>query len=119
MDFALTEEQDALRETVRRFVAAELPEAARCCEEDDEPPPRALIKRYAELGLLGVNLDPAYGGGGQSHLDAVLALEEVAKLSPALAFPIFESCFGPVLAIAHFAPEALRQRVFPRSARAT
>jgi len=113
MDFALTEEQDALRETVRRFVAAELPEAARRCEEVDEPPPRALIKRYAELGLLGVNLDAAHGGGGQSHLDAVLVLEEVAKLSPALAFPIFESCFGPVLAIAHFAPEALRRRVLP------
>ena len=40
-----------------------------------------------------------------SHLDAVLVLEEVAKLSPALAFPIFESCFGPILAIAHFADE--------------
>ena len=30
-------------------------------------------------------------------------LEEIAKISPAVAFPVFESCFGPVLAIAHFA----------------
>ena len=37
MDFTLSQEQEALRETVRRFVAAELPEAARHCEENDEP----------------------------------------------------------------------------------
>ncbi len=117
MDFTLSEEQEALRETVRRFAAAELPEAARRCEEHDEPPGQDLLQRYAELGLLGINLDPAYGGAGGSHLDAVLALEEVAKLSPALAFPIFESCFGPILAVAHFAPEALRRRVIPRVCR--
>ena len=113
MDFTLSEEQEALRETVRRFVAAELPEAARICEQEDRPPGPDLLKRYAEMGLLGINLEPAYGGAGGSHLDAVLALEEVAKLSPALAFPIFESCFGPILAVAHFAPETLRQRIIP------
>ncbi len=113
MDFTLSEEQEALRDTVRRFAQEELSGLARQVEEEDTPPGRDLLKRYAELGLLGVNLDPAYGGAGGSHLDAVLVLEEVAKLSPALAFPIFESCFGPILAIAHFAPEALRQRVIP------
>jgi alkylation response protein AidB-like acyl-CoA dehydrogenase len=47
-------------------------------------------------------------------LDAVLVLEEVAKISPAVAFPIFESCFGPTLAIAHFAPDELKQRIVPK-----
>ena len=41
-------------------------------------------------------------------------LEELAKISIAVAFPVFESCFGPALAIAHFAPEELRRRVLPK-----
>ena len=44
----------------------------------------------------------------------MLVLEELAKISIAVAFPVFESCFGPALAIAHFAPEELRCRVLPK-----
>ncbi len=114
MDFSLSEEQRALTETVRRFAREELGEVARAVEERDEPPGRDVRRRFAELGLLGVNLDPAYGGVGMSHLDAVLVLEEVAKISPGVAFPVFESCFGPTLAIAHFAGEDMRRRLIPK-----
>ncbi len=114
MDFSLSSEQEQLVDTVRRFSQAELPEIAREIEETGEPAPRAIIKRYAELGLLGTNIPEALGGGGMTHLDAVLVLEETAKISPAVAFPIFESSFGPILAISHFAPEPLRERVVPK-----
>lgn len=114
MDFSLSEEQAALQETARRFAAAELTEIARQVEADDEPPGRDIVRRYAEMGFLGINLAPEFGGAGLGHLEAVLVLEEIAKISPAVAFPVFESCFGPVLAIAHFAPEELRQRILPR-----
>lgn len=114
MDFTLTEEQEKLRDTVRRFATTELVEIARKVEEEDEPPSHDVVKRFAELGLLGVNIDEKYGGVGMTHFDAVLVLEEMAKVSPAVAFPVFESCFGPILAIAHFAPEELRQRIIPK-----
>lgn len=114
MDFALSDEQVALQDTVRRFAHGELVDAAREIEATDEPPGPEILKQFAEMGLLGVNLDAAYGGAGLSHLDAVLVLEEVARLSPALAFPIFESCFGPTLAIAHYADEEMRQRIIPK-----
>jgi len=116
MDFQLTSEQVQLRASVRRFAQAELPALAQEIEQTHEPLPRAMMKRYAELGYLGVNLPEAYGGHGMSHLDAVIVLEELAKVSPAVAFPTFESCFGPILAIAHFAPEELKRRVIPRVA---
>jgi alkylation response protein AidB-like acyl-CoA dehydrogenase len=61
-----------------------------------------------------VNLPEAYSGGGMGHLEAVLVLEEIAKISIAVAFPVFESSFGPALAIAHYGPEELRQRVLPK-----
>ncbi|MBO9422223.1 acyl-CoA dehydrogenase family protein [Labrenzia sp. R4_2] len=114
MDFTLSEEQTALQETVRRFAQTELPDIAREVEETDESPGADVMHRFAELGLLGVNLPEAYGGGGMSHFEAVLVLEEVAKVSIGVAFPIFESCFGPALAIANFAPEAMRQKVLPK-----
>ncbi len=113
MDFCLSEEQLALQESVRRFARRELPEIAAEIERSDEPPGLELRERFAELGYLGVNLDKQYGGAGLSHLDAVLVLEEIAGISIAVAFPIFESCFGPTLAIAHFGSEEMRRRVLP------
>jgi alkylation response protein AidB-like acyl-CoA dehydrogenase len=114
MDFTLTEEQRALQDSVSQFAQRELPEIAREIEENDEPPSLELRKRYGELGYLGVNLPTEYGGGGMTHFDAVLVLEELAKVSIAVAFPIFESCFGPTLAIAHFGNEAMKQRILPK-----
>jgi alkylation response protein AidB-like acyl-CoA dehydrogenase len=114
MDFRLTDEQEQLRDAARKFAQAELPALARELEEKNEPVPEAMLKRYAALGYLGINLPEKYGGHGLSHLDAVIVLEEFAKVSPAVAFPVFESCFGPILAIAHFAPEALRKRLVPQ-----
>ena len=114
MDFSLNAEQLALQESVRRFARGELPEIAAEIERSDEPPGIELRRRFAELGYLGVNLGKEYGGGGLSHLDAVLVLEEIASVSIAVAFPIFESCFGPTLAIAHFGSEEMRRQVLPR-----
>ena len=114
MDFRLTKEQEQLRDAARRFARAELPALAREMEEKNEPVPREMMKRYASLGFLGINLPEKYGGHGMSHLEAVLVVEELAQISPAVAFPVFESSFGPILAIAHFAPEALRKRLIPQ-----
>src|SRR6478672_9100270 len=114
MDFSLTDEQQQLRDAARKFAQTELPALARTLEENNEPVPDHMLERYATLGNLGINLPQVYGGHGLSHLDAVIVLEEFAKISPAVAFPVFESCFGPILAIAHFAPEALRKRLIPR-----
>ncbi|MBN8940780.1 MAG: acyl-CoA dehydrogenase family protein [Rhizobiales bacterium] len=114
MDFSLNEEQLALQHSARQFATRELVQPAREIEDNDQPPSHALVKRFAELGYLGINLDPALGGGGASHVEAVLVLEEIAKISPSVAFPIFESCFGPVLTIQHFASDALKQRLVPK-----
>ena len=114
MDFTLTDEQLALQASVRQFANKELPAIAREIEESDQPASIELRKRFGELGYLGVNLDTKYGGAGLSHLDAVLVLEEIAKISIAVAFPVFESCFGPCLAISHFGNAALKQKILPR-----
>ena len=114
MDFNLNEQQQALQETVRKFAKKELQDIAKEIEKNDQPPGRDLLKRFAELGFLGVNLPVEYGGAGLSHFDAVLVLEEIAKISIAVAFPIFESSFGPALAISSFASLELKNNILPK-----
>lgn len=114
MNFKLTEQQGQLRDAVRKFAQVSLVEIAKTVEEQSMPLPQEWVRKMADMGFLGVNVDQQYGGLGLSHLDAVLVLEEVAKISPAVAFPIFESSFGPMLAIGHFASEELKRRVMPK-----
>jgi acyl-CoA dehydrogenase len=71
-----TPEREAFRETVRRFMAAEvlphLPEWERAGSL-----PRELHKKAGALGLLGVGFPAEVGGGGGSLADAVAVVEEM------------------------------------------
>jgi len=113
MNFTLTDDQRELQDAARNFARAELPAIAAQLERDNAPPSHELVKRYADMGFLGINVPAALGGLGMGNLEALIVLEEFAKISSAVAFPIFESSVGPVRAIEHFAPESLKQRVVP------
>jgi acyl-CoA dehydrogenase len=113
VDFRLTEEQRALQTAAREYVRERLPAVAREIERTGEPPSRELVREYAGLGFLGINVPERWGGLGLGNLEALLVLEEFGKCSSAVAFPVFESCVGPVRAIERFAGEALKSRVVP------
>ena len=113
MDFQLTADQRQLRDTARQFATREMSAVARELEEKDQPLGRDHVRRYAEMGFLGVNVAEELGGLGLGNLEALLVIEEFAKMSPAVAFPIFESCVGPVRAVEHFAAAPLARRVVP------
>lgn len=114
MDFQLSEQQRQVRDAARDFAQQELAVLAREVEDTDEPVPHTWLRRYAELGFLGINTPESHGGEGLGHLEAVLVLEEFAKVSPGIAMPIFEACFGPMRAVLNFAGDALRDRVVPK-----
>ncbi|KQM21057.1 acyl-CoA dehydrogenase family protein [Novosphingobium sp. Leaf2] len=113
MNFKLTEDQLQLQDAARQFARAELPAIAAELERDNKPPSRALLKRYAEMGFLGINVSSELGGLGLGNIEALIVLEEFGKISSAVGFPIFESSVGPVRAIEHFASDALKKRVVP------
>ena len=113
MHFRLTDDQIELQHAARVFARSELPAIAAELERDNKPPSHDLVRRYAQLGFLGINVPEALGGLGLGNLEALIVLEEFAKISSAIAFPIFESSVGPVRAIEHFAPRALAERVVP------
>jgi len=113
MKFTLSDQQHELQQAARSFARAELPAIAAELETANTPPSHDLIARYAELGFLGINVPEELGGLGLGNLEALIVLEEFAKISSSVAFPIFESCVGPVRAIERFAPDSLRRRVVP------
>jgi len=114
MDFQPTDDQRALRDAARRFADERMVAVADQCEATNEPPTTDIRHALAEHGFLGINIAEKYGGLGLSNLDAIIVLEQFARISTAAAFPVFESCVGPIKAIEHFAPEALREQVLPK-----
>jgi len=113
MDLRLSADQLELQAAARAFAQGELKAIAAELERENVPPGRALVKRYAELGFLGINVPARLGGLGLGNVEALVVLEEFAKVSSAVAFPVFESSVGPVRAIEHFAPRPLAERVVP------
>lgn len=79
MDFNLSEEQQLIRQTVRDFAEREIKPVARELDEKAEFSPQ-LTKRMGELGLLGMNLPPEYGGQGMDTLSYIIAVEEMARV---------------------------------------
>ena len=114
MDFTLSSEQIELQDSVRKFAKNELTTVAAEIERTGKPPTKKIIQKFSDMGFLGVNLPQKYGGLGMSNFEAVLVLEEIAKISIALAFPVFESCFGPALAISYFASENLKEKTLSK-----
>ncbi len=84
MQFHLDEEQQTLLEHTNRFAQEQLyPLAAKM--DAEEWWPQDLFPRMGELGLLGVTIDPEYGGGGLDYLSAGLVCQAIARWNHALA----------------------------------
>jgi butyryl-CoA dehydrogenase len=76
--FELTEEQQMLQTMARDFAQKEvLPKAAEI--DKNHRHPAELVKRMAELGLLGVAVPEEYGGSGMDNVSYALAMEEISR----------------------------------------
>jgi len=78
MDFALTREQEMLRETVRAFAEEVLKPRAAAFDRSREFP-FDNYRRCAEMGLCGMMVPEAYGGAGFDGVSYVIAIEEVSR----------------------------------------
>ncbi|MDG5776042.1 acyl-CoA dehydrogenase family protein [Haloarculaceae archaeon H-GB2-1] len=93
MDFALSEEQQQIREEVRRFAENEVEPVA--SEYDrEEKYPREIVEQAAEMGLTGANIPMEYGGAGYSPLEAAIIIEELFAVDAGIALSIVAASFG-------------------------
>ncbi|MQA85460.1 MAG: acyl-CoA dehydrogenase [Streptosporangiales bacterium] len=84
MEPLLTEEQQLVRDTVRRFAEDRVAPRAASIDRDDAFP-WDLYREMADLGILGLNLPEGYGGAGADEITMSLALEELARVSGSMA----------------------------------
>jgi alkylation response protein AidB-like acyl-CoA dehydrogenase len=84
MDFNLTEEQLMIQQAARDFAQMELLPGV--IERDEHSKfPTEQVKMMADLGFLGMMVDPKYGGSGLDSVSYVLAMTEIAKVDASAA----------------------------------
>jgi alkylation response protein AidB-like acyl-CoA dehydrogenase len=93
MDCRFTEEQNLLRETVRKLMAKHCPPDFMRKIDHEKSYPYALYDAWVEAGLLAMPFAEAYGGLGGSTVDACVIIEEIARISADLSMMIGGSTF--------------------------
>jgi len=97
MMFQLTEEQLMIQKAARDFAQTEcLPGVI---ERDEKQQfPREQVMKLADLGFLGMMVDPQYGGAGMDTISYVLAMEEISKVDASVSVVMSVNnslvCFG-------------------------
>ena len=109
MEFDLTAEQKAFRDSVLDFARRELAQGALARAHSSDYP-WDVAARLAELGLIGITVDEADGGGGGMLMDAVLAIEQIATVCPRSADVVQAGNFGALRVLAQFGTPDQKQR---------
>ncbi len=114
MDFALSEEQELLQETVRSFAENECPAPkVREVFDGDSGSDPALWKGLLEMGLGGLLIPESYGGAGLELLESALVSEELGR--GAVPVPFLGHTLAS-LALVQGGSETQKERWLPRLA---
>src|SRR5262245_52203600 len=112
MDFRMTDEQRMLRRTMRDEVVKAM--TARAAESDRAGNlPRDNIRGLAQIDVTGLTIPTEYGGAGQSLLEGVFAIEEVARGCPNTALALISGVGVVSLAIVQYGTEAQKRKYLP------
>ena len=90
MNFDLTEEQELVRRTVRDFAEEKIAPVAEELDREHRFP-YELVAELAELGLMGMPIPQAYGGGGGDTLSYAIAIEELTRIDSSVAITVATS----------------------------
>jgi alkylation response protein AidB-like acyl-CoA dehydrogenase len=106
--FEFTKQQEMLRSMVREFADTELAPQVLDLNRKGEFP-RDLVGKIAQRGLLGMTTSKEWGGSAMGHLAAAMAIEELARVYPSIAFFLADTP-GPLYAIEHAGTEDQKKK---------
>jgi len=113
MNFDLSEDQISIRDAVRELCEREFaPHAARWDQE--EIVPREAVDQLAKQGFLGMGIAEAWGGVGYDYRTISVVIEEIARVSAALAIMIAVHNSVGAMPIWRFGSDAQKKRFMPR-----
>ncbi|HEV8240212.1 MAG TPA: acyl-CoA dehydrogenase family protein [Thermoanaerobaculia bacterium] len=99
VDFALTQEQELLRQELRRFGEERIRPGVAERDEKREFPVE-IFRQLGEMGLLGCFVPEKWGGAGFDLVSYAVAIEEIARACPAVAVTVSVTnsvCCWPIL----------------------
>jgi alkylation response protein AidB-like acyl-CoA dehydrogenase len=113
MNFAFSDEQEQLRDAVRKFLDAKSPEAEvrRLMETTEGYDPAVWTQMAQELGLQSLHLPEAHGGQGFSFVELGIVLEEMGRVL--LCAPYFSTVCLAANAIMNVASDAQQGELLP------
>jgi alkylation response protein AidB-like acyl-CoA dehydrogenase len=111
----LSEEESLFFTTVRKFAEETIAPQVRSMDSEQQFA-AGLVKQLFDLGLMGIEVPEALGGAGGSFFDAVLAIEAISTVDPAVAVLVDVHNTLVVNALRRWATPAQQQQWLPRLA---
>lgn len=111
--YPLTEEQLAVQRLARELAESSFRERAARWDEE-EAYPWDNVKELVRHGLMGLTVPREYGGQGRGLLEAILAIEAVARVCGVTGRILVDSNLGPVGVLVHHGTEAQKRQYLPR-----
>ena len=108
MDFNLTEGQLAIQRLAREFTSKKIEPIADQLDREGRLPDD-LIKKCAQIGLLGMTVPQKYGGTGAGNLSCILAIEQLAYSGTGAWWLVGFNNSIPQ-SIAHFGSEEIKEK---------
>ncbi|MGY0005060.1 acyl-CoA dehydrogenase family protein [Micromonospora sp. I033] len=113
MDFRLSEEQEALRESVRDF-AREVVAPAIAEHYEQHTFPYEIIRQMGKMGLFGLPFPEEHGGMGGDYFALCLALEELARVDSSVAITLEAAVSLGAMPIHRFGTDAQKAQWLPK-----
>ncbi|MCL6638174.1 MAG: acyl-CoA dehydrogenase [Firmicutes bacterium] len=115
MPFMLTEEQQMVRDMVRKLAQNEI--APRAAEYDrTHRYPWENLKKMGELGLMGVPIPEEYGGAGYDYLSYIITIEEISKACASTGVILAVHTSVGTFPILYFGTEEQKRKYIPKLA---
>jgi short/branched chain acyl-CoA dehydrogenase len=112
MNFALSMEQEILRNTVRQFSEKEIKPVARELDEKEEFSYETM-RKMGELGLFGMFVSEKYSGQGMDYLSYIIATEEIGRVDQSQAATVAAGNSLGIGPIYYFGNEEQKKRYLP------
>src|SRR5213079_769445 len=113
LNFALGEDIDMLRATVRQFAANEIAPRAADIDRSNQFPD-GLWRKMGDLGLLGITVEETYGGTHMGYLAHIVAMEEISRASASVGLSYGAHSNLCVNQIRRNGSEAQKKRYLPK-----
>ena len=118
MSYLLTEDQQLIKQNAREFAKEYLEPAATELDKTGEYPAE-IVRHMAEHDFLGLSLPADFGGANAGHLSYVLAVEELAKVSAAVASILVHHASLACYAINKWGTDSQKKKYLPAMAKGT